>query len=100
MFVMNPSPILETLINLLDSGVLIFGLALCFGFYVTWLLLSAKRVVPIPREDFEMLWKLHKQKIRSRDMEMREIVRRNKIVGFECQCRCKYIQNKPIINVS
>ena len=84
---MNLSPILETLIDLLDSGLLILGLALCFGFYVTWLLLSAKRIVPIPRDDFEMPWKFHKQKTRSRDTEMREIVRRNKIVGFECQCR-------------
>lgn len=94
------SPILELLATLLDSGVLIPGLALCFGFYVTWLLLSANRVVPIPREDLEILWKLHKQETGCEATELREIVKRNKIVGFKCECGYKHCQKKPIINVS
>ena len=42
---------------LLDSGVLIPGVTLSFGFFVAYLLLSAKHVAPLTIEEIETLWK-------------------------------------------
>jgi hypothetical protein len=40
---------------LLGSGVLIPAIWLSLGFVIAWLLLSAKRVVPLTREEAETL---------------------------------------------
>jgi hypothetical protein len=97
--VKNLTQILELLGTLLDSGVLIPGLALCFGFYIAYLLLSAKRVVPMTAEEAETLWKFHKQKMCCKAETWREIIRRKKLIGFECECGFKHIQKKHLITV-
>jgi hypothetical protein len=84
---------------LLDSGVLIPAIWLCLGLAIAWLLLSAKRVVPLTREEAETLWKFHKQKTGCRAESWREIVRGNRIIGFECECGHKHVQKKHIITV-
>jgi hypothetical protein len=89
--------ILELLEALLDSGVLIPGLALCFGFYIAYLLLSARHVVPLTREEAETLWKFHKQKTGCKAETWREITKKKKLIGFECECGFKHIQKKPLI---
>jgi hypothetical protein len=91
--------ILELFEALLDSGVLIPGLALCFGFYIAYLLLSARNVVPMTREEAETLWKFHKQKTGCKAETWREITKKKKLVGFECECGFKHIQKKPLITV-
>ena len=85
---------------LLDSGVLIPAIWLSLGFLIAWLLLSAKRVVPLTRKEAETLWKFHKQKTNCRAESWREIVRRNKIIGFECKCGHKHVQKKHIITIN
>ena len=85
---------------LLDSGVLIPAIWLSLGFVIAWFLLSAKRVVPLTREEAETLWKFHKQKTKCRAESWQEIVRRNKIIGFECECGHKHIQKKHIITIN
>jgi hypothetical protein len=89
--------ILETLLN---SGVLIPALWLSLGFATAWFLLSAKRVVPLTREEAETLWKFHKQKTDCQAESWREIVRGDKIVGFECACGHKHIQKKHLITIN
>jgi len=85
---------------LLDSGVLIPALWLSWGFVIAWILLSAKRVVPLTREEAETLWKFHKQKTKCRAESWQEIVRGNKIIGFECECGHKHVQKKHIITIN
>ena len=89
--------ILEALLN---SGVLIPAIWLSLGFVTAWLLLSAKRAVPLTRKETETLWKFHKQKTKCRAESWREIVRRNKIIGFECECGYKQVQKKHIVTIS
>ena len=98
--VTNLAQILELLSVLLDSGVLLPGLALCFGFYIAYLLLSARHVVPLTMKDAEMLWKFHRQKTCCKAETWHEITKRTKVIGYECECGFKHIQKKPLINVS
>ena len=85
---------------LLDSGVLIPAIWLTLGFVIVWFLLSAKRVVPLTREEAETLWKFHKQKTNCRAEGWQEIVRGNKTIGFECECGHEHIQKKHIITIN
>ena len=48
--------------TILDSGVLIPGVALAFVFYIAYVLLSARHDAPMTKEEAETLWKFHKQK--------------------------------------
>ena len=92
--------ILELFGILLDSGVLIPGLALCFGFYISYLLLSARNVVPLTMEEVEMLWKSHKQMTCCKAETWHEITKRKKVIGYECECGFKHIQKKPLVDLS
>jgi hypothetical protein len=89
--------ILEVLIN---SGVLIPAIWLSLGLAIAWFLLSAKRVVPLTREEITTLWKFHKQKTGCGAQGWRELVRGDKIVGFECECGHKHIQKKHLITIN
>ena len=94
---MNLTQILGLLGTLLDSGVLIPGLALCFGFYIGYLLLSARNVVPMTTEEIETLWKFHKQTKCCKAKTWHEITKNKKIIGYECECGFRHIQKKPLI---
>lgn len=90
--------ILGLLGAILDSGVLIPGLALCFGFYIGYLLLSARNVVPMTTEEIEILWKFHKQTKCCNAKTWHEITKKKELIGYECECGFKHIQKKPLIN--
>ena len=83
---------------LLNSGALIPGLALCFGFYIGYLLLSARNVVPMTPEEAELLWRFHKQKDCCKAETWHEVTKKNKLIGFECDCGFRHVQKKPLIN--
>jgi len=91
--------ILELLRTILDSGVLIPGLALAFGFYIAYVFLSAKNDVPMTKEEAETLWKFHKQKDCCKAKTWQEITKKNKLVGYECECGFKHIQKKHLVTV-
>ena len=91
--------VVEIVEALLNSGVLIPAIWLSLGFCTAWLLLSAKRVVPLTREEAETLWKFHKQTMRCGAKGWHKVVRKDEIIGFECDCGHKHIQKKHIINV-
>jgi len=97
---MNLAQILGLLGTIMDSGVLIPGLALCFGLYIAYILLSARNVVPMTTKEAETLWKFHKQKTCCKAENRHEITKRNKVIGYECECGFKQIQKKPLINVN
>ena len=90
---------MEILDAILSSGVLIPAIWVSLGFCTAWLLLSAKRVVPLTKEEAETLWKVHRQIMMCRSEGWQEITHKNKIIGFECECGHKHIQRKHIINV-
>ena len=85
---------------LLSSGVLIPAIWLSLGFAIAWLLLSAKRVVPLTHNEAETLWKVHRQQTQCKAKSWDEVVQRNKIIGFECKCGHKHVQKKHIITIS
>lgn len=84
---------------IMDSGVLIPGLALCFGFYVAYIILSARQVIPMTHNEIETLWKFHKQTKCCNAKNWNEITKKKKIIGYECECGHKHVQKKPIITV-
>jgi hypothetical protein len=90
---------LELLEVLLNSGVLIPGLALCFGLYIAYILLSAKNIVPMNEEEAESLWKFHRATKCCGGEKWQKITKRNKLIGFECECGYKHVQKKPLITV-
>ena len=90
---------MELLEVLLNSGVLIPGLALCFGLYIAYILLSAKNIVPMNEEEAESLWKFHRATKYCRAEKWQKITKRNKLIGFECECGYKHVQKKPLITV-
>ena len=85
--------------TLLQSGVLVPAIWLSLGFCTAWFLLSAKRFVPLSREEAETLWKVHKQMTQCEAKDWHEITRGDKIIGFECECGHEHLQKKHIINV-
>ena len=89
--------ILEILLN---SGVLIPAMWLSLGFVIAWFLVSAKRNVPLSREEAETLWKFHKQKECCGAESWLEIVKDNKVVGFECDCGHRHVQTKHLITMN
>ena len=90
---------MELLEVLLNSGVLIPGLALCFGLYITYVLLSAKNIVPMSEEEAESLWKFHRATKCCVAEKWQKITKRNKLIGFECECGYKHVQKKPLVTV-
>jgi hypothetical protein len=85
---------------MLSSGVLIPAIWLSLGLAIAWFLLSAKRVVPLTKQEAETLWKIHKQKTQCAGKRWQEISNRDKIVGFECECGHKHVQKKHIVTIN
>ena len=90
----------QILESFLSSGVLIPAIWLSLGLAIAWFLLSAKRVVPVTKEEAETLWKVHRQQAHCSSKKWKEIVKSNKVVGFECECGHKHVQKKHIITIN
>jgi hypothetical protein len=69
----------------------------CFGVYIVWYYTSAKHYAPITRTEARALWHIHKHTVGCNGRKCKEIRRRDRIVGFECDCGYKHIQKRPII---
>ncbi len=72
-------------------------LLVCFAVYTTWYFTSAKHYAPITPNEAKILWEIHKQKRSCKARKWREIKRRGKIIGFECECGYKHVQKRPIV---
>ena len=91
--------LLQIIDAIFQSGVLIPGLALCFGFYIAYVLVFARNVDPMTREEAEKLWKFHKETKSCKAKTWQEIIKKNELVVFECECGHKHIQKKHLITV-
>jgi hypothetical protein len=69
----------------------------CFVAYATWYLTLAKYTAPISVEEARLLWKIHRQSINCNAKKWREIKHHGKIVGFQCGCGYKHVQQKPLV---
>ena len=85
---------------LLSSGVLIPAIWLSLGFFIAWLVLAAKHVVPLTVQEADTLWKIHKQKTLCTGKKWNKIKRGDKLVGFECECGHKHLQKKHLVNLN
>ena len=68
----------------------------CLAVYVGWYFTLAKHSVPITRKEAKALWHIHKQNIQCGGKKRTEIKRRDKIIGFQCECGYKHVQKRPI----
>lgn len=96
-WVRNVTQILDALLN---SGVLVPAIWVSLGLATAWFLLSAKRVVPLTQKEAETLWKIHQQNGLCSAKSWCEVVRGDKVIGFECDCGYKHIQRKHIITIN
>lgn len=87
--------VLEIVMN--NYKILMPTLWVCFAAYATWYFASAKHYAPLTLKEARLLWKIHKQKAECDARKWREIRRKDKIVGFECECGYKYMQKRPIV---
>jgi hypothetical protein len=69
----------------------------CLGVYSAWYFTSAKRYAPITRAEARALWHIHRQNAKCHAKKCKEIKRRGRIVGFECDCGYKHYQKRPIV---
>lgn len=90
--------VLESFMNIVESNLqsLMLTLWLCFAGYATWYLASANKYAPLTFNEADILWKIHKQSVRCKATKWHEIKRRDKIVGFECECGHRHIQKCPV----
>src|SRR3972149_7404423 len=77
--------------------ILALALWACFTTYITWYFTSAKKYAPITPNEAKTLWKIHRHNIGCNARKWREISRRGKTIGFECECGYKHIQRRPIV---
>jgi len=90
--------IITSMLEMLSSmsKILVPTLWLCFVAYAAWYYTSAKKYAPLTREEVRILWKLHKQDVGCEAKKWQEIRRKDKMVGFECECGYKHVQKRPI----
>jgi hypothetical protein len=50
-------------------------------------------------EEAESLWKFHRSTKCCGAEKWQKITKRNKLIGFECECGYKHVQKKPLITV-
>jgi hypothetical protein len=65
--------------------------------YASWYFISAKHHVPLTRKEAEILWKIHKNEAQCKAQKLHPIKRRDKIVGFKCDCGYKYMKKRPML---
>ncbi|MGQ9551834.1 MAG: hypothetical protein ACUVUE_05340 [Candidatus Bathycorpusculaceae bacterium] len=63
----------------------------------TWLLMSIKRYAPLTVGEAVSLWIIHQRESKCNARRWRKIVRKNRVVGFECGCGYRYVQKRPMI---
>lgn len=92
---------LEIIMSVLEilspmSEILMPTLWLCFVAYAAWYYMFAKKYAPLTRKEVRILWKLHKQNVGCKAKKWQEIRRKDRMVGFECECGYKHVQKRPI----
>jgi hypothetical protein len=95
------SNILEVLasnleILVLNLEILMPALWVCFTAYAAWYFASAKKYAPLTHKEARILWEIHKQETQCNSSRWHKIRRKDRVIGFKCDCGYKHIQRKPI----
>jgi len=69
----------------------------CFAAYTSWLVVRAKKYEPITLEEARLLWEVHKKKAQCEAKKWQRIMRKDRMIGFECGCGYKHTQKRPIV---
>jgi len=65
--------------------------------YSSWFLLKAKTLQPLTLENLAIKWKLHKQETGCTTKRLHSMIKRkNKIIGFKCNCGYEFLQQRLI----
>jgi hypothetical protein len=68
----------------------------CFTAYAAWYFASAKQYAPLTHKEARILWEIHKRKTQCSSEKWHKIKRKDRVIGFKCDCGYKHIQRKPI----
>jgi hypothetical protein len=68
----------------------------CFTAYAAWYFTSAKQCAPLTYKEARMLWEIHKQKTQCQSKKWHEIRRKDRMIGFKCDCGYKHVQKRPL----
>ena len=68
----------------------------CFTAYAAWYFASAKQYAPLTYKEARILWEIHKHKTQCDSKTWHKIRRKDRVIGFKCDCGYKHIQRKPI----
>jgi len=79
-----------------NSEILMPALWACFTTYAAWYFTSAKHHTPLTYKEARMLWEIHKQETQCKSKKWHKIRRKDRIIGFKCDCGHKHIQKRPI----
>jgi hypothetical protein len=69
------------------------------GCAVAWFLLSARKQQAITTQEAEMLWKSHKQFKSCSAKTFTTLKKRDRIIGYVCQCGYEHRQERPLVNI-
>ena len=69
----------------------------CLVGYISWLVVRARKYEPITIEEARVLWGVHKKKAQCEAKKWRKIMRKNRMIGFECGCGFRHTQKRPIL---
>ncbi len=74
-------------------------LSICSGLAICGVVFTlAKRSAPITVNDAKVLWAMHRKTVHCSGHNWQPIkLKKDKIVGFRCQCGYKYTQKKPLV---
>jgi len=67
-----------------------------FGAYIIWFFALAKDYATLTSRETTFLWQLHKRQTHCSSTKFETVRRKNRIVGFRCDCGYKYLSKRPI----
>jgi hypothetical protein len=68
-----------------------------FSAYVLWYVGKAKDYSPINPTEARQLWTIHRKTVNCNGKRWRQITRRGRTIGFECECGHRHLQRRPIV---
>lgn len=76
-----------------------FLLTICSGLATCGVVFTlAKRSVPITVNDAKVMWAMHQKTAHCRGHKWKPIkLKKDKIVGFRCECGYTYTQKRPLV---
>ncbi len=68
------------------------------GLIICAIIFTIRRAVPISANEAKIIWKMHHETARCKGHNCKLLTRkRDKIVGFQCECGYTYTQKRPLV---